>query len=364
MSKPIPPASPTRCGAMTQQQEVPGIDVAALTAWMDSIGIGNGAISDIHSLGGGTQNIMMRFSRGATEFVIRRGPLHLRRATNDNLRREIRVVSALCDTEVPHARLIAACDDESVLSGSVFYLMEPVAGFNAGVELPVLHASDPQVRYQMGLAMVDALAALAAVDYERVGLGDFGRPTGFLERQVPRWLRELDSYTDLDNYRDQGLPVEPVAAWLTKNTPDRGPVGILHGDFHIANVMFDRAGPSLKAIVDWEMCTIGNPLVDLGSLLATWPDAGESQDMIGSALSRAGGLPSHDALIERYGDRTGLDVSAAHWYKVLACFKAGIILEGTYARSCAGLAPANVGRRLHSIAIGLFERAHRVVNSQ
>jgi aminoglycoside phosphotransferase (APT) family kinase protein len=205
---------------------------------MDSIGLESGPVTAARAIGGGTQNIMMRFTRGTRDFVLRRGPAHLRRTSNDNLRREIRLAVALRDTDVPHPRLIAACDDESVLDGSVFYLMEPVDGFNAGVELPRLHASDPQIRYQMGLAMVDALAILATVDHESVGLADFGRPQGFLERQVPRWLRELESYAQLENYRGHGLPTERVASWLTEHQPAIGPVGIMHGDFHIANVMF------------------------------------------------------------------------------------------------------------------------------
>jgi aminoglycoside phosphotransferase (APT) family kinase protein len=346
----------------TTQSASPGIDLAALSDWMGSVGLGNGSITDVGVISGGTQNVMMRFTRGTRQFVLRRGPAHLRRGTNDNLRREIQLVTALGETDVPHPRLIAACTDESVLDGAVFYLMEPVNGFNAGIELPPLHASNPQIRYQMGLATVDALATLATVDHKRVGLADFGHPKGFLERQVPRWLRELETYGQLDNYRGHGLPSERVASWLEENRPAAGPVGIMHGDFHIANIMFGLDGPDVAAIVDWEMCTIGDPLLDLGWLLATWPDPDESYDIIGTALAGAGGLPSREALIHRYGERTGFDVSAADWYTVLACFKLGIILEGTYARSCAGLAPLDVGRQLHSTAVGLFDRACRSIH--
>jgi aminoglycoside phosphotransferase (APT) family kinase protein len=117
----------------------------------------------------------------------------------------------------------------------------------------------------------------------------------------------------------------------------------------------------VAAIVDWEMCTVGDPMLDLGWLLATWPEPDDSHDIIGTALARAGGLPSREALIRRYGERTGYDVSAADWYAVSACFKLGIILEGTYARSCAGLAPVDVGRQLHETAVGLFDRACRFI---
>jgi aminoglycoside phosphotransferase (APT) family kinase protein len=344
----------------TAPSATPDVDLSTLEAWMDSVALESGPIVDPRPIGGGTQNVMMRFTRGTTEFVLRRGPSHLRRSSNDNLRREIRLARALHGTAVPHARLIAACEDETVLAGAVFYLMEPIEGFNAGTELPPLHASDAEVRFSMGLAVIDALATLSKVDYVAAGLQDFGRPQGFLERQVPRWLRELESYGQLDGYLCEGLATDRMAEWLTDNRPTYGPIAIMHGDFHIANVMFDLNGPGVAAIVDWEMSTIGDPLLDLGWLLATWPN-GEATDVLGSPLARLGGLPTRDQLIGRYARQTGLDVSAADWYEVLACFKLGIILEGTYARSCAGLAPADVGRRLHASAIALFDQAGRII---
>ncbi|MGW5517828.1 phosphotransferase family protein [Nocardia africana] len=345
----------------TMQFPVPGVDPAALCCWMDTRGLAGGPLTNLRKLGGGTQNIMLRFVRGEREFVLRRGPLHLRVNTNDNLLREIRLLDALAKTRVPHAKLIAACSDEQVLGGAVFYLMEPVDGFNAAIELPQRHASDVNIVHEMGIAMVDALAVLSTVDYQSVGLADFGRPEGFLDRQVPRWLCELESYMQLDGYSCHNLPVDSVAEWLIRNQPSSGPVGIMHGDYHIANVLFDQGGPQVTAIVDWEMCTIGDPLLDLGWLLATWPEPGDIGDPLGTTLGRAGGPPPWEVLIERYHQRTGLDVSAAEWYAVLACFKLGIILEGTYARSCAGLAPAHTGRTFHSIAESLFSRACFVI---
>jgi aminoglycoside phosphotransferase (APT) family kinase protein len=343
-------------------QAIRGVELSALAEWMDTQHLEAGSLTSVRPIGGGTQNIMVRFSRGTREFVLRRGPIHPRATTNDNIRREMRLLTALAGTAVPHARLIAACDDESVLGTSVFYLMEPVDGFNAGVELPTLHASREGIRYQMGLSVVDALTTLSTVDYEARGLGDFGRPEGFLERQVPRWLGELQAYAQLDNYPGPRLPVELVSDWLSRNRPAGGPTGIMHGDYHIANVMFALEGPAVAAIVDWEMCTIGDPLLDLGWLLATWPEYDSHTDVIGSALAVAGGLPPARELIRRYGQRTGFDVSAADWYTVLACFKLGIIVEGTYARSCAGLAPVDVGNRLHDTAAGLFARARHIID--
>jgi aminoglycoside phosphotransferase (APT) family kinase protein len=234
--------------------------------------------------------------------------------------------------------------------------MEPVDGFNATVELSEPHASRPGLRHAMGLAMADALAALAEVDHEAVGLGDFGRPHGFLERQVPRWLAELDSYAGHDGYPGPDIPgVEAVADWLGEHIPKRWSPGILHGDYHLANVLFSRSYATGAAIVDWEMSTIGDPLLDLGWLLATWPG---TRPMLGwTGLATAGDLAREDEIVARYASRSGRDTSAITWYAVLACFKLGIVLEGTHARACAGEAPRDIGTRLHAATVSLFEQA-------
>lgn len=332
------------------------VDFAAVTAWMDDQGLGTGPIENPESIGGGTQNILVRFTRGGTEYVLRRGPKHLRPKSNDVLRREMRMLEALRNTDVPHPRLIAACPDESVLDGAVFYLMEPVDGFNATVALPTLHAGDASIRHAMGLGAADALARLGAVDHEAIGLSDYGRPDGFLERQVPRWLKELESYSQLDGYPGPEIPgVDEVADWLEAQRPNTFVPGIMHGDYHLANLMYRPDGPDVAAIVDWEMSTIGDPLLDLGWLLATWP--GDDDIDIATPLSEAGGLPTPSELIAHYAQRSTRDLSAMPWYAVLACFKLGIVLEGTYARACAGKAPREIGDRLHRSTLGLFARA-------
>ncbi len=216
---------------------------------MDEHVIESGAISDVSSLGGGTQNIMLSFTRGERVFVLRRGPKHLRSTTNDSLRREMTILRALAGTAVPHPQLIAGCADAAVLGGSVFYLMEPVQGFNAAATLPALHGGDAETRHGMGLAMVDSLAELALVDYNAIGLADYGRPDGFLERQVPRWLAELESYAGQTGYPAGSLPgAATLAEWLTSEQPATSTPGIMHGDFHVANVMFSLDGPGVAAM--------------------------------------------------------------------------------------------------------------------
>jgi aminoglycoside phosphotransferase (APT) family kinase protein len=272
------------------------------------------------------------------------------------MRREARVLAALEGSDVPHPGLIAACEDEGVL-GAAFYLMEPVRGFNPTTGLPPLHASDPAIRRAMGFELVDAIAALGAVDYVAVGLEDFGRPEGYLERQVARWRAQLESYTQHAGYPGPQIPgFERVAAWLETNRPSQWAPGILHGDYHLANVLFDPDSPRLAAIVDWELSTIGDPLLDLGWLLATWPEAGRP---LGAAIGVEpwDGFPRSDELVEYYRERSRRDLSSIVWYAVLACYKLGIILEGTHARAFAGKADKATGDVLHAVTLGLFERA-------
>ncbi|MBE1535694.1 phosphotransferase family protein [Actinomadura algeriensis] len=344
------------------------VDFRVLSGWMDARRLPEGPFEDVAPLTGGTQNMLIRFRRGGREYVLRRGPAHLRARTNDVLRREARVLGALDGTDVPAPRLVAACPDESVMNGAVFYLMTPVDGFNASVTLPDLHANDASVRYEMGLNAARALSALGAVDHEAVGLGDFGKPAGFLERQVGRWTSELDSYGALDGYPGPDIPgLDDVARWLEERRPKTWRPGIMHGDYHLANLMYSPAGPEIAAIVDWEMCTIGDPLLDLGWLLATWPDRGDESAVLAGPLGAAGGLPAAGELVDAYAGRAdavaGRDLSSITWYAVLACFKLGIVLEGTHARACAGKAPRETGDLLHSITLGLFRRAHAFIAS-
>jgi aminoglycoside phosphotransferase (APT) family kinase protein len=340
------------------------VDLAAVAEWMSEQGLGEGPLHDVAGVTGGTQNVMLRFTRSSRPYVLRRGPRHLRARSNSVILRETKVLAALSDSDVPHPRLIATCEDPDVLGDAVFYLMEPIDGFNAGEGLPPLHAGDPAVRYGMGLSMADALAKLGAVDHVAVGLADFGKPDGFLERQVPRWLSELNSYSEYDGYPGPEIPgIEQVAGWLEANRPTKWTPGIMHGDYHAANVMFSRTGPEVVAIVDWEMCTIGDPLLDLGWLLATWRQP-DGTAVFSHALGGQDGLASIDDLFQRYAANTTRDLSHISWYTVLACFKLGIVIEGTLARAFAGKAEKAVGDQLHAATVHLFERALRLIESE
>lgn len=336
--------------------ETLGVDLAILEAWMDDQGLPSGEISDVEELTGGTQNILLKFSRGGRAYVLRRPPIHKRANSDETMRREARVLGALVGSDVPHPGLIAACGDEALM-GAAFYLMEPVDGFNASIGLPPLHAGDAGIRRDMGFAMAEGIAALGGVDYLAVGLKGFGRPDNYLERQVSRWRHQLETYNEMEGYPGPEIPgVERVADWLEANRPAEFAPGILHGDYHIANVMFRSDSGALAAIIDWELATVGDPLLDLGALFATWPDA-KGNSPLGNSTGVIQGLPSAAELVEHYRERSSRDLSAIDWYGVLACYRLGIILEGTHARACAGRANQQIGDLLHATTIALFKRA-------
>ncbi len=333
------------------------VDLGRLAGWMDEQGLPPGPIEAPTPLQGGTQNVLLRFSRGGCIYVLRRPPAHPRMDGNRTIRREARMLQALAGTEVPHPRLIAACESPEVL-GAAFYLMESVQGFNATMGLPPLHAGDAGVRRGIGLALADGAAALARVDHVAAGVADMGRLDGYLERQVSRWRSQLDGYREYENWPGpDAIPhVNEVGRWLEQHRPRTFTPGIVHGDYHLGNVMVRNDGPRLAAIVDWELATIGDPLLDLGWLLATWPDP-DGASPVDLTVRPWDGFPTAQALVDRYASNVARDLSDLRWYAVLACYKLGIVQEGSTARACAGKAPRETGERLHVYTVRLFERA-------
>ena len=334
------------------------VDLERLAEWMDGQGLGHGPLEDVTSLGGGTQNILLRFTRDGHDYVLRRPPEHKRRNSDETMRREARVLEALRDTEVPHPGFVAGCPHTDVI-GAAFTLMRHVEGFNPTVEVPEPYRRDPALHRDLGLAMVDGLLALARVEPTAVGIGDLGRPDGWLERQVSRWRRQLDGYRDLDVRAGTRLPhVEETGRWLQEHRPATSRTGLIHGDYHLANVLARRDVGALAAVVDWELATQGDPLLDLGHLLATWPSPGDPAQVTPVDLP---GLPRGEELVEHYAARSDRDLGDIAWFRVLACYRLGILLEGTHARALAGLAPPETGRRLHVQAVSLLEQARRLI---
>lgn len=291
------------------------IDRDALAVWLDGVGFATGEALEIERLSGGYSNEMFRLRRGSRSAVLRRPSGKALARAADGLKREFRVLSALDATDVPHPRTVALCGDDAVL-GCTFYVMESVSGFTPVAPLPAPFDT-PRGVGEVALAQVDALASLHEVDWRGVGLADFGRPDDFHERQVRRWLGQLESYAgrELPGLRD-------VGAWLDAHRPAGFEPSIMHGDYHVMNVMIAPAAPArVAAIVDWETATIGDPWLDLAGFLRMWfathPDC----------------EPGWDALIVRYAERRGNVVPDFAYYLALYHFRMAVLLEGVYQRS-------------------------------
>ncbi len=332
------------------------IDLAPIAGWLHAQRIdGLTGLRHPRLLAGGTQNIVLRFTGGARDYVLRHPPAQPRANSNALLAREIRVLTALEHTAVPHPRLVAACTDPAV-AGAVFYVMEAVDGFNPTV---AMNAAAP--RHRMGLELMDALAALGGIDPAAVGLGDFGKMSGFLERQVRRWADELEGYNRFTGWEGPGAlgDVDAVGRWLTDHCPAQARTGIIHGDYHIGNGIFGEDG-ALRAVVDWEMATLGDPLVDLGRILISWPD-GQTPRPQTMRVAPLEGFPTRAEMIARYAERSGRALDDLPWFEVMACYKLGLILEGSHARAQAGLADVATGERLHISAIALLQEARTII---
>ncbi len=334
-------------------------DQKALQEWVRERGLGS-QVAGVEPLTGGSQNIVVRLQVDGRPMVLRRPPQHPRPTSDKTMLREIAVLTTLAETPVPHPGLIAGCDDLDVL-GVVFYLMEEVDGFNPGNEMAQPYVDDPAMRHDVGLAYAASLAQLGNVEWEGSPLAAIRRPGSFLARQVPQFLGLLESYRH-EAYDPGSLPeVTELAAWLEDNRPEDGEPGIMHGDAHLNNVLLRRDRPELAAFIDWEMCTIGDPLLDLGWMMVCWPSDPNTIDA-GSELAALGGLASRSELLDAYTAAGGRRTSQLDWFKALACFKLGIVIEGTWSRYLAGQASWDAGQRLHASAMSLIELGTRVTN--
>ncbi|MEU7813989.1 phosphotransferase family protein [Pseudonocardia sp. NPDC049154] len=326
---------------MTTSQTV-SVDADRLTEWIGSDLPGRGLVR-LERIGQafGVANALYLVERddpaaadGTARWVLRRPPAVVNAPGASDIGREWRLLTALEGTSVPHPTPLLHCADPEVI-GAPFLLMSVVDGFTPVDVLPAPY-NRPENRRALGLAMVDAIADLGNVDWRARGLEGLGRPEGFLERQVGRWLRQLDGY----HTRDIPL-LDTIADWLERNRPAAGEAGILHGDYSPFNVMASWTDPTrLAAVVDWDTGTVGDPLLDIGHLLARWAEPGEEAPIVRVDIARREGLPTRAELADRYVERSGRDLSAIRYYEVLSLFKLAIILEGGVARLRAAGDPA------------------------
>ncbi|MFE9705590.1 phosphotransferase family protein [Streptomyces sp. NPDC005930] len=307
----------------------PGLDLDRLRVLLDRErpGLVTGPLSG-RLIEGGRSNLTYAVSDGAARWVVRRPPLGHVLATAHDMRREHRVISALHPTDVPVPRPVLLCEDEEVL-GAPFYVMEFVEGtpYRTAEQLAPL---GPERTRAAVLNLVDTLVGLHAVDPVEVGLADFGRPEGFLDRQLRRWAKQLDASRNRDL-----AGIDELHATLGRELPRSPAPTVVHGDYRLDNVLIGGEDDGIRAILDWEMSTLGDPLTDLGLLVMYSSPLGMPDSPV-STTAQAPGHPAPAELIERYAARSGRDVSTVAWYTAFAWFKLAVILEGIHYRYTLG----------------------------
>jgi aminoglycoside phosphotransferase (APT) family kinase protein len=311
------------------QAETPGLDVAVLRDYLDRERPGMVA-GELRAqvIAGGRSNLTYDVTDGESSWVVRRPPLGHVLATAHDMTREHRVITALGPTDVPVPRTVLLCEDPEVL-GAPFYVMEKVRGtpYRRAAELERL--GERRTR-QLCTQMMDTLATLHGIDPDEVGLADFGRPEGFLERQVRRWKKQLDAS------RSRDLPgMDDLHARLEAGVPKQQAPAIVHGDYRLDNLLVDEHD-RLTAVLDWEMATLGDPLTDLALLLAYRGIATATGSEAVADAPRAPGFPTAQEMVDRYAQGSDRDLSALSFYVALAYFKLGVILEGIHYRYTQG----------------------------
>jgi aminoglycoside phosphotransferase (APT) family kinase protein len=349
--------------AAVAEAEIAGlIDRDRLDEWIAQRDLpGRGPVRHFTRLKGGLQNAVFLLEREGGALILRRPPLRVRDGHNATMLREARVLTALKGSAVPHPAVFAVCDDEAVI-GTCFYLMEPLEGFARSGELPGSYATDPAWRRAMGEELVRAAAALGAVDYHAVGLADLGKPDLWHARQVERWRSQLEGYAaKTPGYDPRELPhFDTVGRWLSDNLPDDRRIGIVHGDLQFPNVMFSLEAPRISGVLDWELASLGDPMLDLGWILSSWFEPGDPEGK-SPMVKPWDGFLSRAELIALYGELSGRDMRAAPWFFALACYKLACLLEGTFAASKAGKVPEPIGLSVHAYATWLMTKALKII---
>lgn len=340
----------------------PGIDAVRVAAFFEAALPGLGAPLRFELISGGRSNLTYRVDCPGGTCVLRRPPLGHLLPTAHDMAREHRVLAALADTDVPVARPLALCSDPGV-NGAPFYVMEHRAGVVVNERMPDGFAAEPAARRAIGLALVDVMARLHRLDYRALGLADFGRPEGYLERQVRRWAQQWEK-SKVDDVPEIEALIERLRAAL----PASPPPALVHGDYRLGNVALDPAEPGrIVAVFDWEMATLGDPLADLGYTLIYWGEAGDPPElrMPGSfqAVTAAPGFPTRAELVLEYARRSGRDVADVDFYRVLALYKLAVISEGIYARHLQGKTVGSAFDNLQRASVVLARQALAVADA-
>ena len=310
------------------------LNPAALAAHLDRELPGGGEITT-ERLYAGHSNETFFVTRGDKRMVLRRPPLGPLQPTAHDVLREYRILKALEDTPARTPRTVLACEDTSVISAP-FFLMERVEGVVIRDKLPEEFEQDVSARAQIGFELVDALAELQAVDWQKLDLEGFGKPDGYLHRQLRRWSSQIAVTMPMTRPVPE---LDEVTEWLQAHVPEQKDATIVQGDYKLDNVMFTEHKPArLLAILDWEMSTIGDPLADLGWMLSYWHRPGTQADSVTGAISvtMREGFPEREELLARYEEKTGRSMREFAFYEALAVWKLAILLNASYARFLQG----------------------------
>jgi aminoglycoside phosphotransferase (APT) family kinase protein len=312
-------------------QDVDGIDAAGVGAWFATHAPTARPPLTYERIAGGHSNLTYRVTDEAgSEWALRRPPLGKTLSSAHDMAREHRVVSALGGTPVPVAPVVGLCEDESV-NGAPFYVMEFVRGpVLRGVSEAEASFPDEGDRREIGMRVADTLAAIHAVDPDAVGLGDLGRKEDYVARQLRRW------YGQWEKSKTRELAsIDRVHERLSARIPAQQGASIVHGDYRLDNMILTDAG-EVAAVVDWELCTLGDPLADVGTLMAYWPERGQEDIALGLPAVLAPGFPTRQEVGARYAEVSGRDLGELDFFTALGYWKLAIILEGVYARYAAG----------------------------
>jgi aminoglycoside phosphotransferase (APT) family kinase protein len=333
VSAPIAPDDIVQTVADAEANSRPPLLVLGpLEAFLDGHGLGSGAI-EAAPIGEGHSNVTYLVRRGDSEVVLRRPPRPPLPPSAHDVLREARLLKALEGTRARVPKVLAVGEDVDGI-GSPFYVMEFVQGDVITTDIPEALDS-PEQRRRIADELIDTLVEIHAVDWRAAGLEGFGKPTGYLERQ----LRRFTGLWDLNKTRE--IPaVEEVGEWLGRNLPSSGDATIVHGDYRLGNTLFAQRAPAhLSAVLDWEMATIGDPLADVGYLCMMWTEAGDPSGGLREHLGRVTrqeGFPTRTELIARYEERSGRSMRDVRWYATLAVWKSVVFMEGNYKRALAG----------------------------